>query len=216
MTKISKRLEALANFVSKDDALVDVGCDHAYLSIYLMENALCKRVIASDINKNALDGAIYNVKRSNLDIPVVLSDGIKDVNLDGINTLVISGMGTSTMLHILDDQSSLKNINKIILQSNNNHEDLRRALNLKGYYLEDEVYTFDKGKWYVTSKFVKSSLKLSEKVIKYGLLNNDSYNRYCFIKEKEIYDLIPSSNKELKEKVKNKLDVLKEAIYGSK
>ena len=54
MNKISKRLLSIADFVSEDDELVDVGCDHGLLSIYLISNKKCKRVIASDINKNAL------------------------------------------------------------------------------------------------------------------------------------------------------------------
>ncbi len=191
MNKISNRLKILTQFIDKKDQVVDVGCDHGYLSIYLMANKLCKKVIASDINKNALAGAIKNVESSGLDIPVVLSDGINDVDLKGINTLVISGMGTSTILHILSDSNRLKNISKLLLQSNNDHEDLRYNLNNMGYYLEDETYTFDKGKWYVTCKFVKSEQKNSEDVIKYGLLNNSEYNKYLLDYEENIIKRIP-------------------------
>ena len=166
MNKLSNRLKAIVKFVDKKDSIVDVGCDHGYLSIYLVENKLVKKVIASDINQNALNSAINNIKKSNLNIETVLSDGIKDVNLKGINTLVISGMGTSTILHILSDSSKLNNISKLLLQSNNDHADLRRNLNKIGYYLEDETYTFDKGKWYVTCKFVKSLQTNTEEVIR--------------------------------------------------
>ncbi|MDE5889099.1 MAG: class I SAM-dependent methyltransferase, partial [Bacilli bacterium] len=75
MTKISKRLKAIAEFVSKKDSLVDVGCDHGLLSIYLVENECVKRVIASDINQNALNSAIKNIKIRNMNIDTVLSDG---------------------------------------------------------------------------------------------------------------------------------------------
>ena len=191
MNKLSNRLKAIVKFVDKKDSIVDVGCDHGYLSIYLVENKLAKKVIASDINQNALNSAINNIKKSNLDIETVLSDGVKDVNLKGINTLVISGMGTSTILHILSDSNKLKNINKLLLQSNNDHEELRRSLNKRGYYLEDETYTFDKGKWYVTSKFVKSEQTNNENVIKYGLLNNTEYNKYLLKYEENIVKRIP-------------------------
>ena len=53
MNRLSKRLRSLISFVSNEDSLVDVGCDHGYLSIYLKENNLCKSVICSDINNNA-------------------------------------------------------------------------------------------------------------------------------------------------------------------
>ena len=134
MNKLSNRLKAIAKFVEKKDSVVDVGCDHGYLSIYLKKVINVKKIIASDINQNALNSAINNIKKSNLDIETVLSDGIKDVNLKGINTLVISGMGTSTILHILSDSDKLKNINKLLLQSNNDHEDLRKNLNLFNIY----------------------------------------------------------------------------------
>lgn len=216
MNKLSNRLKAIVKFVDKKDSIVDVGCDHGYLSIYLTENKLVKKVIASDINQNALNSAINNIKKSNLDIETVLSDGIKDVNLKGINTLIISGMGTSTILHILSDSSKLKNINKLLLQSNNDHEDLRRKLNKKGYYLEDETYTFEKSKWYVTCKFIKSNDKNDEDVIKYGLLNNNEYNEYLLKYEENIIKKIPWKSFKVKIKAILKYNKLKKTISKAK
>jgi tRNA (adenine22-N1)-methyltransferase len=206
VTNISKRLKSIVPYIKINDSIVDVGCDHGLLSIYLVENKLAKKVIASDINKNALASAIANVKASGLNIECVLSDGIKNVNLEGINTLVISGMGTSTIIHILEDKTKLVGINKIITQSNNNHYELRKYLNDIGYYLEDECYTLDKGKWYVTSCFVKDEEKNDEMTLKYGLLNNKDFNDYLLDKYKEILNKIPIESddriqveKELKE-----------------
>jgi tRNA (adenine22-N1)-methyltransferase len=216
VNKLSNRLKAIVKFVDKKDSIVDVGCDHGYLSIYLVGNKLVKKVIASDINQNALNSAIYNIKKSNLDIETVLSDGIENINLKGINTLVISGMGTSTILHILSDSNKLKNINKLLLQSNNDHEILRRNLNNIGYYLEDETYTFEKGKWYVTCKFVKSDEKNSEDVIKYGLLNNDEYSDYLLNYEKNIVKRIPWKSFRAKIKSILKYNKLKRTISNRK
>ena len=216
MNKLSNRLKAIAQFVDKKDSVVDVGCDHGYLSIYLKEVIKVKKIIASDINQNALNSAINNIKKSNLDIETVLSDGIKDVNLKGINTLVISGMGTSTILHILSLKDKLSNINKLLLQSNNDHEDLRRNLNELGYYLEDETYTFDKGKWYVTCKFVKSDKKNDIDVIKYGLLNNTQYNNYLLECEKNIINRIPWKSFKAKIKAILKYNKLKRTISKNK
>ena len=216
MNKISNRLKILTQFIDKKDQVVDVGCDHGYLSIYLMANKLCKKVIASDINKNALAGAVRNVKNSGLDIPVILSDGINDVDLKGINTLVISGMGTNTILHILSDNDKLKNINKIIVQSNNDHELLRRELNNKGYYLDNEVIIFDKGKWYVTCLFIKSDCKNTESEIKYGYLSNSEYNNYLVKYNKDILKKIPLTS--IKKKYNKYLEIkdLKKAINLSR
>ncbi|HAB65802.1 MAG TPA: SAM-dependent methyltransferase, partial [Firmicutes bacterium] len=119
MTKISKRLLAITSFIEKKDKAADIGCDHGLLSIYLKENNLIKNIIASDINQNALNNAIKNIEAKKLKIKTILSDGIKNINTDNLNTLIISGMGTSTILHILTIPTKLKNINKIIIQSNN-------------------------------------------------------------------------------------------------
>lgn len=211
MTNISKRLKSVVSFIDKDDSVVDVGCDHGLLSIYLVENKLAREVIASDINKNALNSAIANIKARELLIPCVLSDGINDVNLDSVDTLVISGMGTSTIIHILSDKNKLKKIKKIITQSNNNHYELRSFMNGIGYYLKNENYTYDKGKWYITSAFIKSDKKNEEMVLKYGLLNNEEYNNYLVNKYKEIIEKIPTTSEDRNNLAKD-LKEIKEAI----
>lgn len=211
MTNISKRLNSLALFVEKKDSLIDVGCDHGLLSIYLKENKLCKNIIASDINKNALSGAIKNINKRNLDIPTYLSDGINDVPLKGINTLVISGMGTSTIKHILNDSNKLKHIKKIIIQSNNDHKLLRTFMNDINYYMADENVVYDKGKWYVTCLFIKSDKKNTKKELEYGYLSNSLYNEYLILEQKKILKKIPFYSFAKYQKI-SELNKLKRAI----
>ncbi len=212
MTKLSKRLKSLAEFVLKTDRVADIGCDHGYLSIYLKENNLVKDIIASDINQKALDGAINNIKKSKLDIKTVLSDGLTNIPLKGLNTLIISGMGTSTILHILEDKDKLKKIDKLIIQSNNDHNILRRELNKLGYYLKNEKYIFDKKKWYVTSLFIKDEKKNTKNEIEYGLLNNTDYNNYLIEQEKKIIKKISFIKLNIKLKKYIELWKLKKAI----
>src|SRR5574344_905124 len=152
---ISKRLLSITKFINKKDKIVDVGCDHGLLSIYLYENELCSNVIASDVNKNALQNAINNIKNKKYDIETVLSDGIKKIDMSKVDTIVISGMGTSTIINILSDQDKLVNEKKIILQSNNEHTKLREYLNNIGYYLKDEDVVYDSNKYYVKMSFIK-------------------------------------------------------------
>lgn len=216
MTRISKRLKAITSYVAKDDKVVDVGCDHGLLSIYLIENNLVSKVIASDVNENALKNAISNIEKRNLHIKAVLSDGIEKIDLKDINTLIISGMGTSTILHILHDNKKLKKINKLIIQANNDHYILRENLNEKGYYLKEESYTYDKNKWYVTSLFVKSDNKNTIDVLKYGFLNNEDYNDYLLKKNYEILKKIPFSSFKAKFNRFKEIRNIKKAIYKSK
>lgn len=216
MTKLSKRLLAIASFVDKKDSLVDVGCDHGLLSIYLIIEKLAKKVIASDVNQLALDMAIKNISKYKLDIPTILSDGLDNIDVKNINTLVISGMGTSTIIHILNNKEKIKNINKLIIQSNNNHEELRTHLNNIGYYLEDETYTFDNKKWYITCKFIKSTKKNDSDTLKYGFLNNEEYNQYLLNHYQSIYKHIPITSIVSKTSYRKKIINLKKAISKSK
>ena len=96
----SERIKALASFINKEDIVLDVGCDHGYLSIYLKQNNLCGRVYASDISALALKQAQTNFKKYHLNIKSFVSDGFNNINVS-FNTVVIAGMGTSTILNII-------------------------------------------------------------------------------------------------------------------
>ncbi len=212
MTKLSKRLESLAKFVLKNDRVVDVGCDHGYLSIFLVENNLAKKVVASDINPNALNMAINNIKKRNLKIETVLSDGLNNIDMHDINTIIISGMGTATILHILANHEKMKNVNKLIIQSNNDHELLRKSISKMGYFLTDEKYIKDKDKWYITSLFIKSDKVNTKKELEWGLLNNVQYNKYLIDKEQNILKKIPLGHFKIKLSKYFKIRKLKKAI----
>ena len=60
--KLSKRLKAIADLVDKDSKIIDVGCDHALLDIYLLKKTIIKKAIASDVNEGALNQAKRNIK----------------------------------------------------------------------------------------------------------------------------------------------------------
>ena len=204
MTNLSKRLASLVSFFNDKDRVVDVGCDHGYLSIYLKENNLVESIIASDVNENALNVAKENIKECGLDIPTVLSDGIDNVD--------ITGMGTATILHILEDGNKLKQINKIIIQSNNNHDILRRQMNKRGYYLSEEVAVYDRGKWYLSMLFIKSGKKNTDLELEYGLLNNRDYVRFLIDKYTRINNRIPDleDREENNKKIYHLKEILRE------
>lgn len=186
---INLKLKTIATLIDKSDTVLDIGCDHGYLAIYLKENKLCKEVYASDINENALNMAINNIKKSNLDIKTYLSDGFKSIINSSIDTAVISGVGASTILSIIDNAP--KNVEKYILCSNNNHEELRTKLYKQGLYLKEEVVIKDKNKFYVIELFTKEKEFISKFFLKYGRHNNKEYFSHLIKKEKEILDSIP-------------------------
>jgi len=190
----SKRLLAIASFIEKDDTLVDVGCDHAYLDIYLVKNNLCRKVIASDISEGALSQARINIKKYKLSkkIDVVLSNGLDNIDCSKLNTIVISGMGTQTILNILKSDK-IKNIKKIIIQSNNNLTELRIAMSKKGYTIEREVAVFENNKFYCIILFKPNKKRLSLSDILIGKYNADNlyYYKHLYEKNKKIYSVVP-------------------------
>ena len=119
---LSLRLNASASFLNPTDKVADIGADHGYLGIYVTQNKLVDSIILTDIKETALQSARKNVAKAKLDIPLIVTDGLKELDTENLNTLVISGMGTSTILHILSNQEKIKPIKKLILQSDNDLE----------------------------------------------------------------------------------------------
>ncbi len=190
MIKLSKRLQKIADYINKEDKVVDIGCDHGYLDIYL-KNIDIKDILATDEKMNALQQAINNFKLYNVDINYVVSDGIKNVDIDNYDTLVIAGMGAYTIIKILQDINNFNNIKKLIIQSNNHLELIREFLNKNGYYLEDEEVVYEY-KYYVVMKFIRSDKQINEDIIKYGIIKKKNINYYRSVINKylEILNLV--------------------------
>ncbi len=188
---LNKKLKTIASLIDKNDTVLDIGCDHAYLAIYLKQNNLCKDVYASDINSNALKQANKNIKNANLNIIAYLSDGFRNIENEAINTAVISGMGTNTILDILKYAPS--HINKFIISSNNNHAYLRKKLYKNKLYIKKEIVILDNNKYYIIMLVTKDYLKENKISLKYGKANNKDYLKFLKTKEKDILAKIPKT-----------------------
>lgn len=184
--KLSKRLEAVATLVDVGKRVIDVGCDHAYLDIYLTLNNENK-CIATDINKNALNIAIKNIKKYNLEdkIETKLTDGLEGLKISKNDNIVISGMGTSTILEILNTNILS---NTLIISSNNNIDILRKEIIKLGFYIDTEIFIIDRGKPYIIIKFEKGFRKynLNDYIFGPVLKNNTNYRKYLINKYKDI------------------------------
>lgn len=171
---ISKRLRVISDFISDNSFILDVGCDHALLDIYVTKNKNNVRAIASDINEGPLKSALENVKKYNAkDVTVVLGDGLSSYK-EGVDTVVISGLGSTTIVSILKkDNGVLSNIKKLIISSNNDYYFLRKSVCEMGFYISDEVMVLDRGKYYPIIIFEKGFRKYNEYEYRYGpiLLN---------------------------------------------
>lgn len=196
---LNLKLQTIASFIKEEDIVIDTCCDHAYLAIYLKKNNLCKDVYASDISKYALNGAINNIKRNNLSIKTFLSDGFKNIDEPQINTAVIAGVGTTTVLNIVN--TCPQNIKKVIVSSNNEHYELRTKMQKLGFYLKEEKVIKENNKFYPIMLYLKTNKKVKKHIIKYGKSSNTEYFNYLLSKEKKILSQIPK--KHIFEKIKH-------------
>ena len=193
MSKLSKRLEVVANYIQDNSKIVDIGCDHGLLSIYLAEKYENIKIIASDINKNALSSAIKNIKNTNLEnrIETRLGSGLEVISPEEIDTVVIAGMGANTIIGILKySQNKLVNVKNIIVQSNTDLYFLRKNITSIGYYIEDETLVEDKNIIYTVIKFTKGRKKYNYKELYLGPVLLQKNDRLFKIKnEKELKTL---------------------------
>ena len=171
MNKLSKRLEVVASYINDNSKIIDIGCDHGLLSIFLAEKYNNINIIASDVNKNALSSAISNIEKAHLEdrIETRLGSGLEVVTPDEIDTVVIAGMGSNTIVGILKySRDKLANVNNIVVQSNTDLYFLRKNITSIGYYIEDETLIEEKNIIYTVINFVKGKKKYSYKELYLG------------------------------------------------
>lgn len=181
---ISPRLLEIAKLVPINSRVLDIGTDHAYLPIYLSKNNICKSIIASDISKNALESGKKNLTKYSIkNVKLILSDGLTNIT-DAYDVITISGMGTNTILKILDND---RLPNNIVISSNNDLFLLRKSMNDKGYFIKNEVAIKDADKYYDIILYEKGKEKLSLYQMLYGKSKNKDYYKYLFSKEKYIF-----------------------------
>ena len=171
MNKLSKRLKVVADYVEDNSKVIDIGCDHGLLSIYLVNNKKNIKIVASDINDNALSSARSNIKECKLEdkIDIRLGRGLEVVSPEEIDTIVIAGMGSNTIVGILKyAKDKLKYVDNIIIQSNTDLYFLRKNITRLGYYIEDETLVEDKNIIYTVIKFKKGIRRYNYKELYLG------------------------------------------------
>ena len=206
---ISNRLKAIASLVDTK-SIIDVGCDHALLDIYLTNKGIKCR--GTDISSNCIKLAKENLKKHNLEdkIELYITDGVKNIDIYPTDTIVVAGMGTNTILDIIKDVS-----NPLILVSNNDIFTLRKEVVKLGYYIDNEVTIKDGKYFYVIIRFKKGKKKYRFNDYILGPIlkqnNNKDYYNYLYNKLLRNYKNI---NKNIIKKLKEKriLNIVKKYI----
>ena len=172
------RIDAIYSFIDLKDRVVDVGCDQAKLGILLAKRN--QKSIASDISPKVIERASLDIRKLGLDnlIDLRVSNGLQNIKEKEADTLVLSGMGTHTILEILNN-TKLR-FNKIITISNNYHDILRDKMNELNYKVDKELIIKENNKYYNLILFTKGIKKYTKKELLLGLNQVDSelYKEY--------------------------------------
>ena len=160
--QLSKRLQAVANMVSAGSRLADVGCDHAFLPLFLIREKRIPLAIAMDVKKGPLSRAAEHIRDACLEdkIETRLSDGLKALTPFEADTLVIAGMGGILIQKILSESSDVRDsFKEIILQPQSDIPGVRRYMPEAGFDLVDEDMVKEDGKYYFIMKWVPGKTK---------------------------------------------------------
>lgn len=159
--QLSRRLKAVADTVTIGNRVADVGCDHAYISIYLIKNNIAPHVIAMDVNKGPLERANENINNHGYGkrIYTRLSDGLEKLEPGEADTILIAGMGGALMIKILEEgMEAVRKSTELILQPQSEIYLVRKHLHQIGFFINKEQMIKEDGKYYIIIK-AEPSLK---------------------------------------------------------
>ena len=175
--KLNHRLETVASCVEENTNVIDIGCDHALLDIYLMQNNRCNYIIASDNKIGPVNQATANVKKYNIDkIKIKLGNGVEPIE-DNIDTIIISGMGGLNIVGILKYHTNLyKQVDTLILSPNSDAEILRKEVSHLGFHITNEKLVKENNIVYQVIVFKRGKKRYTRAELLFGpiLINNKS------------------------------------------
>ena len=155
MIILSKRLRMNASLVTEGYRLADVGTDHGYIPIALVQEGKIPSALAMDVNPGPLKRAEQHISEYQLDsmIHTRLSDGVKQLQPAEADSVLIAGMGGALIIKILEEgKDVLKTVKELILQPQSEIDKVRRYLELAGYTIVREDMVFEDGKYYPVMK----------------------------------------------------------------
>jgi tRNA (adenine22-N1)-methyltransferase len=149
---LSTRMETVARMVKEGNRVCDIGCDHAFVSIYLATKKIAPKVIASDVKTGPFDIARENIEKWKVSdvVDLRLGDGLEKILPGEVDTIIIAGMGGMLITDILSQKPEVVNsATQLVLQPQSEIEHVRRFIFEKGWFIASEKQLLDAGKYYV-------------------------------------------------------------------
>ena len=155
--ELSKRLQAVAdllcdsNLIEDECVLADVGTDHGYLPIYLVQHGKCKKAYAMDVNIGPFARAKAHIADYLLQdrIETRLSDGVSGLQVGECDAVIVAGMGGALTVKIMTEgEDVFRSLKTFVLQPQSELPKVRRFLLENGYRIVAEDMVLEDGKFY--------------------------------------------------------------------
>lgn len=178
--RLSYRMQTVADMAT-GNAVADIGCDHGFVSIYLVEKGGFEKAIAMDLREGPLSSAREHIADHGLSDRIItrLSDGFEALEDNEADCAVIAGMGGLLMTDILKrGKRHTDNGISLVLQPQSDYDSVRGYLQEIDYEIVDEAMLIDEGKYYFVIKAMPKTKsyagEMSEEELLYGpvLLKN--------------------------------------------
>lgn len=153
--ELSKRLQAVADLVTAGYKVADIGTDHAYIPIFLLETGKTDWAAAMDVNKGPIEKARENIRAYGLEaqIEARLSNGFLALGKGEVQSAVIAGMGGNLVIRILQEgRDVVSTLQECILQPQSETDKVRAFLLREGFFFIEEDMVEEDGKYYPMMK----------------------------------------------------------------
>lgn len=207
--------------------MLDVGSDHAYLPIELVEKGHIEAAIAGEVVEGPYQSAVKNVESHGLTekIQVRLANGLAAFEeSDQVSVITIAGMGGHLIATILEEGlDKLATVERLILQPNNREDELRNWLQEHGFQIMAESILEEAGKFYEIIVAEAGEMNLSGTDVRFGpFLSKELSPVFSQKWQREASKLgfalsqIPEKNQEERQVLADKIQAIKEVLHESK
>ena len=197
---LSKRLQAVADLDSEGLVVADVGTDHGYIPIYLIETKKSPKAFAMDVNKGPLLRAKEHIAEHGLEtcIETRLSDGVRALQKGECDCVVVAGMGGALTIKIMEEGKDIfRNLKEFVLQPQSELQKVRAYLCENAYFIVEENMVLDDGKFYPMFRVINGQSEEYHAIeLCYGKLLLEQKNavlKTFLQKEKAVKELILSN-----------------------
>lgn len=204
--RLSERLHEIATMVSQGNRVCDVGCDHGFVSIFLVARNISPYVIAMDVREGPLSMARDHVREYHVEkyIETRLSDGLENYRPEEAQSLIVAGMGGPLMLRILETYPEKTiSFKELILQPQSEIPAFRERIRELGYEIVEEKMVFEEGKYYPMMRAIHSEQKkepYTELELMYGPLllqeRNSVLHKFLLYEKKVIEKILNQVEKD--------------------